>query len=616
MTLEDLDKTEDLSLDDISEELGDLKQDIDIRSHKKKRKEKQEDKNKTEEEIWDSLYWIPKNVGLEYSSILSEEIKRQEKLGYEIAMIDNDYYLNKLWFGNLHFSHDPISWYLLEGPILVILFYIKKLCPKNFENIANLMLSNNFFVSALAPDIIAEWLEKVVWKVGDESYAKQIVRFIEKNGELSYEYLKLCSLSKWLYQSEYPDLQAQIQSADMFTIFFENFINEPEYTNLIQYLMQNPQKLSNLGWKVVKEIDLNTNSWINFAFRGIIEMVKSRPDLDFPHIKNESEKKLWELQRGKIIKEYENMLRNYISRDFDSERKGKKKPFDKIFYATQYWDNVLDSNPTPKNWVNKFSWSEVSDYSTGWKSADKGPYTLTTPSSKNPVEWTGIEEEYKNLDSNKQILFNVGLQEIEKWWYVYKFEFWNLVRQRISENYLSDNPPQREVFLNNEWKDELKWSKMISDIKKYVKEHPHEKILVCIEHHWGTDWSSGNWWSKEDWIELANISPNIKIRSIRCYFWRAFTNKEIYKQQSPLSWFSNFSPAIKYVSNAVNDGLNKWLWFNELEIYTRLNYQESITPLTEDMEYTNWETWETETWKIWIAQNVKNENNGPDEYYA
>lgn len=616
MAVEDIDKTKELSLDDIKEELGDFKSEIN----------READENKKIEamaETWYSLYWIPKNVGLEYWKILKTEIKRQEKLGYE-DYFDNNYFLNELWFDSLRFNHK--LWELSE--ILsqcfwecawIVLFYIQKLCPKNFENIANLMLSNPYFTILMTPKM--EDLSGIVWKIGNDSYTKQVIRFIEKNGESSYKYLKLCSSFKLTRELNNSDLafwvaqEAVRQREDMFTIFFENFINEPEFTNLIQYLEWNPQKLSNLGWKVVKEIDLDINSWINFAFRGIIEMVKSRPDIEFPHLNenaSESEKDKRSQQWERIIKEYESMLRNYISKDFlewnkDSERKDNEKPFDKIFYATQYWDIVLDSTPTPKNWAKNFTWNEVSDYSSGWISTDKGPYTLNMPSPENPIKWTGIEKEYEELDSDKKILFNSGLQEIEKWWYVYKMESWNIVRQRISDD-LSTS--QREIFVNNE----LKWREMISDIKKYVKEHSQEKILVCVEHHWGQDWSSGNGWSKEDWLELANLSPNIRIWSLRCYFWNAFTNEEIYEQQSPLSWFSNSSPTMKFVSNAVNDGLNKWLWFNELEIYTRLNYQESVTPLTENMEYTNWDTGELDIWKIWIAQNDAWQNVKLDDY--
>ena len=35
----------------------------------------------------------------------------------------------------------------------------------------------------------------------------------------------------------------------------------------------------------------------------------------------------------------------------------------------------------------------------------------------------------------------------------------------------------------------------------------------------------------------------------------------------------------------------------------KINYISSVSPLTESLPYTNWNTWETEVWKIWIAQN-------------
>jgi hypothetical protein len=31
---------------------------------------------------------------------------------------------------------------------------------------------------------------------------------------------------------------------------------------------------------------------------------------------------------------------------------------------------------------------------------------------------------------------------------------------------------------------------MLSDVEKYVKEHPNEKILICIEQHGNPDGSS------------------------------------------------------------------------------------------------------------------------------
>ena len=56
--------------------------------------------------------------------------------------------------------------------------------------------------------------------------------------------------------------------------YFENFALEPESINLFSFIKENPQRLDNLWWKEIKSINLNTDSWINFTFRGIIEMVK------------------------------------------------------------------------------------------------------------------------------------------------------------------------------------------------------------------------------------------------------------------------------------------------------------------------------------------------------
>ena len=144
---------------------------------------------------------------------------------------------------------------------------------------------------------------------------------------------------------------------------------------------------------------------------------------------------------------------------------------------------------------------------------------------------------------------------------------------------------------------------MLNDIKGYVEQHPNEKILVCVVEHWEQNWSSKNWWSKENWLELANLSPNLKIWSIRCFFWAAFENEEIYNNKSSVSWFSNHIPTLWNISDYINEACGLWLWFHEMEIYTRLNYPVSVAPLTESMEYTNRNTWETEIWKIWLAQN-------------
>jgi hypothetical protein len=153
---------------------------------------------------------------------------------------------------------------------------------------------------------------------------------------------------------------------------------------------------------------------------------------------------------------------------------------------------------------------------------------------------------------------------------------------------------------------------MIKDIEEYVLSHPNEKILVCVEDHWNPDWSSWNGWSKEDWIKLANISPNIKIWSIRCLFWTAYENKDIYNNKSAVSWFSNKSITAAEVSRVINYALEKGVWFNEMELMTRMYYNYSVTPLTENMTYQNWETWEQEIRNIWLASTDRraNEING------
>ena len=202
-------------------------------------------------------------------------------------------------------------------------------------------------------------------------------------------------------------------------------------------------------------------------------------------------------------------------------------------------------------------------------------------------------------------------------------------RDGVIEGYMHRSLPKnwiQQFSWNEVWDYSFNWMvdseekiketsfKMISDIEKYVKEHPNEKILVCVEQHGWSDWASCNWWTKEDWIKLANISPNIKIRSIRCFFWAAYNNKDIYNHKSSVSWFSNRYKASPYVAQPIKQALDQWLWFHEMEIYTRLNYPISVAPLTESMEYTNWSTWKIEISKIWLAQNDRLENINFNDY--
>jgi hypothetical protein len=66
-------------------------------------------------------------------------------------------------------------------------------------------------------------------------------------------------------------------------------------------------------------------------------MVKSRPDIEFPHLNEnatelEKDKRRQEWKR--IIKEYESMLRDYIAKDKQENTEGTKNTFDKIFIST------------------------------------------------------------------------------------------------------------------------------------------------------------------------------------------------------------------------------------------------------------------------------------------
>lgn len=487
-----------------------------------------------------NLFWIEDNLAKEYlnlinkfwdfsDSILNENIKKQ--LWFDVVEWDVYY-----WF-----------WY--------ILFYLKKFIPNKFKELLPIM---NIFHHIDQ--------EEFDFDETNLMYMKWIISSIKRYWDLAYEYLKFCSPFEWSYMKEWLShmqgknfwetleqmkhreeeenkwkkfyqqytteerinmLQDMLWYSSTLVQYIENFANQPESPNLYCFLRDNPQKLKNLWWKLVNTIDLNVDSWINFAFRWIMEMVKSRPDIEFPHLKewaNDKEKNERKQERENIIKEYERMLRNYISKDALSEQ---WKTFDKIFFTMSHEPN--DETIMPNNtWVEQF-WHEVLDYS-----VDGGDLT-----------------DEKNKDMS---------------------------------------------------------TKMLSDIEKYTQEHPNENILVCVSHHWQPSWTSGNWWSKEDWHKLANISPNIKIWSIRCYFWAAYDNNNIYNHLSSVSWFSNNTPTWVNVTEIITEASKKNLWFHEMEIYTRLNYPVSVTPLTESMEYINWDTGENEIWKIWLAQNDSNWN--------
>lgn len=323
-----------------------------------------------------------------------------------------------------------------------------------------------------------------------------------------------------------------------FNYIEELFVNGKEWKNLFNYLSKYPQKLKNLWWIEIKEIDLNTNER-NFCFRWILEMIKSRWDMEvLPYPWEDADenninkrKQSWE----KVIKEYEDFLRYYIWKDFYTNRIWKRKQidrkesFDTIFYSNAVWEEDI-GNATGTLWntlkmVQSFSKSKVLNYSS---------------------------------------------------------------------------------IIDKNWKlDQSNQKKLVNDVCEYAKQNPNQKILVYIWAHWSPDGSSGNWWEKEDWLKISKY-PNVKVMSIRCYFWSAYTNRNsdsasyIYNQESPVSWFSNMEETSTYIAYWLKEWFEKWLWFHELELYTRLNYR-GFSPLTDEFEYRNRKTWKIEKKNVWLS---------------
>ena len=586
-------------------------------------------------------FWIPDYIISEYLELIKDRLPNIKNLKDK-----DDFIKKKLWLRHLSVNYK--QW--------IIVFFIKRYCPNKYEDISNLLLNDH---KILGLDLF--YPDAITWNY-DNNLLKDTMKFIENYWDLSYQVLQYCSPFKWsyLYNSIYNmnfedwkidgsyswfamatqifkirEIRVSYSWFAMATQFFENFLNESESINLFLYLMKNPQKLKNLWWKEIKEIDLSINSWINFAFRWIIEMVKSRPDLTFPHLKTNwesSDEKLWSQQRKNIIDEYEKILRAYIMEDYqdwksNTWKESQKSTFDKIFFTTDYWDNGLSW--VPKDWVNNYTWNSILDYSNNRKNTnqnkanreivDNEKYSLWINQWDLNVKWTWIEEEYNSLNYSEKLFFKVGLKKIEKEWYEYTVESWNITRKKIMKTYIE--VPKAEIYIFGKWREKKlvnigkgMWNMLLSDVKKYLEEHPNEKVLLCVEHHWGSNWSSGNWWTKKDREEIANISPNLKIWSIRCYFGKALENKNIYNYKSPVSWFSNNSMTDVYVSDILNLASKKWLWFHEMEIFTRLNYLGSVAPLTEYMKYNDKKTWEIKTWKVWLAQNNKWESDDSNKF--
>jgi len=335
----------------------------------------------------------------------------------------------------------------------------------------------------------------------------------------------------------------------MISTFVELFNTEPESRNLFEVLSDNPQKLSNLWWKHIKEIPLTIDNWVNFCFRWILEMVKSRNDLNIPHLSNsptqeqkQERKKWWEY----IIKEYENILREYISNDFVKDEK---------------WNVAEDKN---------------------WESLQKP----------------------RNTTFDK-IFFSQARGEEDPTWVMKlaskDFDISDL--QKYSNNPIEDI--SSDVTKNNS----------VDYIKQYLEEHPNEHVLIFLDQHGSDDWSSSNWRNKEDWLKLANISSNLKIMSSRCNFWYAYDNETFYEHKSSLSWFSNKESAVSTATQFLRKWYEKWMWFYETELRIRLQYNLTVSPLSETMSYVNKNNNKTEIWKVWLAQ-VKTADDLLNEIYA
>lgn len=335
--------------------------------------------------------------------------------------------------------------------------------------------------------------------------------------------------------------------------FMKEIFDNKIWSELYLFLSKYPQKLENLGWKEIKEIELTAKPWwYNFCFRWILEMIKSMWKIEIPILwKNstESEEQKRKNNREAIVKWYENILRNYISMDKDENwnERPREKTFDKIFFAS-----AKDNYNEDRNWA--FQW----EYN--------------------------MEDVIKNFTNSFEDCSSIVDND------------WNL-----------DNSNQKN---------------MIKKIKSYMNDpkHTNEKVLIFLWYHGGEDWSSTNGRSKEDRQELAKISPNIKIIGNRCYFWRAYSNdlnewNNIYSIQSPVSWSSNDTEWYSNFVAEMREWFNKGLWFHELEIYTRLHYYGAFTPLTDFVDYADFNTWEKKYWKIWLADAWNGKQSNNDVYY-
>lgn len=340
--------------------------------------------------------------------------------------------------------------------------------------------------------------------------------------------------------------------------YYDEIFSEPWAHDLFIFLDENPQRLENLWGKVITEILLTTDKeyWWFHWFRGVLQMIKSREDILLPKEiwpqSTKKEKTQRKKDREKIIKEYESFLKYILSLD---------KKWDKNFDAT--FIAVASQNYNKK--TEKKEWDEMIETYT-WGQDWNGSF-----------QWVkeGLLPSLEKLTTGK----------------VYDF----------SDDYNEDGTVKEgETSLH-----------LIEAVKEYSQKHPEEKILIYLWYHWWTSWIS--WpFTKEDLLELANISSNIHIIMDTCNFGYMFNNipgteNYINNIQASISWNSNKHDWYSSSSKTFVDVLSMLdIWIHEAELLVRMLYTEALAPLTQKREYINRITWEKETKNIWVAMKEDN----------
>lgn len=345
---------------------------------------------------------------------------------------------------------------------------------------------------------------------------------------------------------------------------YKELFSTPWSHDLFTFLSKHPQKLENLGGKIINSISLPDNiHW----FRGVLEMIKSREDIDLPetlsYTKDSTERKQ---QREKIIAEYRKLIMYKISLDFTTD--------------------------------------------SAWNRIEKGKSTF------GQIFFAGAQQNYENAYELEWEIHYV-------WWEDHNWAFRHV--KKLQENlarYTVDNGVQTfssEYVTDQNWNqiiDETKPKQMKDALRKYAGENPDERILVYIWYH-GDEKGDAPPFTKQDFLEIANISPRITILSDRCSFGDAYDNElqenaeensdYMYNMQSALSGAANKHVAYSMFGATLTDKLAKKnsprdeCGFHEAELYTRMLYDDAFSPLTVNREYTNRKTWKQETKNIWLA---------------